>query len=138
MQSLSKDLIKKTQESIELDRRNAAIELKKELYKKRSDFELEIKKTRIELQRLEQKNQKKEDALDQREGLLDELRKELQQKERDLTRRLDIVSNNEQKVKKLYEELVAKLEKVSGMKEDEAKDFSSAHRADLKFLQLAA
>lgn len=120
-QILSKNLIKKTQEEIELDRRNAAIDLKRDIYKKKSDFELEIKKTRIELQRLEQKNQKKDDALDQREVLLDDLRKDLQQKERDMTRRLDVLGHNEQKIKKFYEELVAKLEKVSGMKEDEAK-----------------
>lgn len=120
-QSLSKDLLRKTQEAIELDRRNAALDLKKDLYKKRSDFELEIKKTRIDMQRLDAKNQKKEDALDQRELLLDDLRKELQTKERDLTRRLDGLAINELKVKKLYDELVLKLERISGMKEDEAK-----------------
>ena len=44
-------------------------------------------------------HQKKEDTLDQREGLLDELRKELQHKERDIARRLDLIDQKESRIK---------------------------------------
>jgi len=108
-------------EEIERERREAMSELKNELGKRRNDIDLEIKKTKIELQQLQNKFQKKQDTLDQREVLLDELRKELQQKERDVAKRLDILANDEVKLKRIYEEFVLKLERLSGMKQEEAK-----------------
>ena len=117
----SQNMLKKTREDVERERRDALLDLKNEIYKKRSEFEFEMKKARIELQKLQNKYQKKEDTIEQREVLLDDLRKELQQKERDISRRLDLLNSNEQKIKKLYEELVSKLEKLSGIKQEEAK-----------------
>ena len=114
-------MLKKAQDDIERDRKNAQLELKNDIYKKRSDFDTDMKRERVELQRLQNKYQKKEDMLDHRETLLDDLRKELQQKERDSARRLDIIGVQEDKIKRLYDELVFKLEKLSGIKQDEAK-----------------
>lgn len=114
-------LLRKAQEDVDRDRKFAQLELKSDIYKKRSDFELEMKREKIELQRVQNKCQKKEDMLDNRETLLDDLRKELQQKERDLARKLDVVGVQEDKIKRLYDELVFKLEKLSGIKQDEAK-----------------
>lgn len=114
-------MMKKGHEEFDRTRRDALLDLKNELYKRRTEFDLELKKEKIELQRIQNKCQKKEDMLDHREVLLDDLRKELQQKERDLSRKLDVVTTNEVKVKKLYDELVIKLEKLSGVKQDEAK-----------------
>ena len=114
-------LLRKAQEDVDRDRKFAQLELKSDIYKKRSDFELEMKRDKIELQRVQSKCQKKEDMLDNRETLLDDLRKELQQKERDLARKLDVVGVQEDKIKRLYDELVFKLEKLSGIKKDEAK-----------------
>ncbi|MFH0898629.1 MAG: ribonuclease Y [bacterium] len=114
-------VLQKAKEDEERKRQEAQLDLKNELYKKRSEFDIEVKKARVELQRLQNKCQKKEDTLDHREVLLDELRKELQQKERDLSRRVDILNSNEIKIKKLYDELVSKLERLSNVKQDEAK-----------------
>ncbi len=108
-------------EAIEQERKASLQDLKNEIYKKRSDFDIELKKSRLEAQRIENKQQKRDDMLDHRELLLEDLRKELAQKERDLSRRLDILAIDEGKVKRLYEELVAKLERTSGIKQDEAK-----------------
>lgn len=115
------DMYREAVEKIEQERKTSLQDLKNEIYKKRSDFDLELKKSRIELARLEAKQQKKEDTLDHRELLLEDLRKELQHKERDVSRRLDVLTIDESKVKKLYEELVTKLERVSGIKQEEAK-----------------
>ena len=114
-------MMKKAGEEIERMKKDSQLDLKNELYKKRTDFDLELKKEKIELQRIQNKCQKKEDMLDHREVLLDDLRKELQQKEREFARRLDLINSNEIKVKKLYDELVIKLEKLSGVKQEEAK-----------------
>ncbi len=110
-----------TREEIERERREATIELKNELGRRRNEFDIETKRIKIEMQQLQNKFQKKQDTLDQREVLLDDLRKELQQKERDLAKRLDQVNNDEVKLKKIYEDFVIKLERLSNMKQDEAK-----------------
>lgn len=112
----------KSKSEIEQERRDALLKIKDEIHKKRSEFELEMKKARIEMQQLQHKYQKKEDVLDRKEGVLDELRNELQQKERALAKRLDRLNTDEIQLKRIYEELVIKLEKVSGMTRDEAKN----------------
>ncbi|MCF7800192.1 ribonuclease Y [Candidatus Babeliales bacterium] len=114
-------LVKKTKEDVEREKREAFSNLKNEIFKKKSDFDLEVKRSRIEHQKILNKLQKKEDTLEHREVLLDELRKEIAQKERDLSRRLDIVTADEIKLKKVYDDLVGKLERLSGLKSDEAK-----------------
>jgi len=121
IKSATQKMLYNAKKRSEQERDRAKIELKSEQYKKRSDFDLEMKKSRIDLDRHQNKIQKKEDMLDHRQVLLDDLRKDLQQKERDMSRRLDILNNNENKIKKLYDELVSKLEKLSGIKQDDAK-----------------
>lgn len=111
----------KNREEIEQERKETLLKLKDEIHKKRSEFELEIKKTRIELQQVQHKYQKKEDLIERREAMIDELRNELQQKERALAKRLDQINSDEIQLKKIYSDLVTKLEKVSGMTRDDAK-----------------
>lgn len=114
-------VIQDAKEEAENERREALNNLKRELYKRKSDFEIEVKKERIELQKIQHKIHKKEDTLDQREILLDDLRKELQHKERESARRQDVLSSDEIKLKKLYTDLVYKLEKISSMTQEDAK-----------------
>jgi ribonuclease Y len=114
-------LWKQSKDEVERERREANLKIKDELHKRRSDFELEVKKTRIELQNLQHKYQKKEDVLERKETMLDDLRTELQQKERGLSKRIDRLNTDEIQLKRIYEELVKKLERISGMTRDEAK-----------------
>lgn len=113
--------IKDAHEDVERLRRDAMTELKNELNKRRSEFDLETKRLKIESAQQQAKVQKKQDSLDQREVLLDDLRRELQQKDRDLQKRLDNLSNDEVKIKKIYEEFIVKLERLSNMKQDDAR-----------------
>ncbi|MBL4588414.1 ribonuclease Y [Candidatus Babeliales bacterium] len=122
-QSSVQKILRKSREDIDRERREAIIKLKDELYKKRSESDLDLRKSKIELQRLEHKYQKREDLLEQREVMLDSLRTELQGKERDFSRRLDQLSSGEIKLKRVYEEFMSKLEMLSGMKKDEAKKY---------------
>lgn len=117
-QALARD---KAREDIERERRESLLRIKDEIHKRRSDFELEMKKSRFELQNLQHKFQKKEDMLERRDLVLDELRNELQQKEREIAKRLDRLNSDEVQLKRIYEELVIKLEKLSGTTRDEAK-----------------
>jgi ribonuclease Y len=117
----SEERLKNTKRDIEVERRDALLKVKDEIYKKRQEFELEVKRDRLELERSNSKVAEKYEALEQKEQRLEELKRELQQKERNLTRTSDMLRANENKLKSLYNELVAKLERVSGMTVDEAK-----------------
>ena len=124
LQQIKKERVlarEKNKEEFEQGRREGLLKLKDEIHKRRSDFELEVKKSRIELQHLQHKHQKKDDMLERRELVLDELRNELQQKERQIAKRLDRLNTDEIHLKKIYSDLVFKLEKASGMTREEAK-----------------
>lgn len=106
---------------IETEKREALIKLKDELYKKRTEFELEIKRESAELERFQAKLNTKYESIEKKEQRLEDLRKELQQKERTISRTADIQRANENKLKNLYNELISKLEVISGMTKEEAR-----------------
>ena len=121
MLSQSREKWKNTQRDIEAEKREALLKIKDELYKKRIDFEQEIKRGRGDIDRLHQKVNEKYDAIEKRENALDELRNELQQKERKLSRTEDSLRADETKLKAMYTDLVSKLERISNMTKEEAK-----------------
>lgn len=106
---------------IDTERRESSLKLKDELYKKRSEFELEIKKERSELERFQAKLNAKYESIEKKEARLEDLRRELQQKERTLSRTEDILRAHEAKVKTLHEELISKLEALSGLTREDAR-----------------
>ncbi len=106
---------------IDAERREALIKLKDELYKKRNEFDLDIKRERLELERFQTKLNVKYDSIEKKEQRLEELQRELQQKERSISRTTDQLRLNEQRLKALYDELIAKLENVTNMTKDEAR-----------------
>jgi len=113
--------LKNVRKDIETEKREALIKIKDEIYRKRNEFELEVKRDRIEVERLQNKLNSKYDLIEKKEQNIDELRRELQQKERNLSRSEDMLRVNESKIKTLYDELISKLERISGMSRDEAK-----------------
>ena len=106
---------------IENEKKENLLKLKDEIYKKRTEFEFEIKREKSELERLQAKINAKYDTIEKKELRLEDLRKELQQKERQALRTSDILRANEQKLKSLYEELLSKLENISQMNREDAK-----------------
>ena len=112
---------KSTKRDIENERREAFLKIKDELYKKRNDFDLEIKRERLELDRLQNKINSKYEGIEKKEQLVDEARQEMQQKERNISRLEDTLRASELKLKNIYNELLAKLERIATMSRDEAK-----------------
>lgn len=106
---------------IENERREALVKLKDEIHKRRNEFELEVKRERLELERFQNKINAKYDNLEKKEQRLEEQSHELQQRERQLSRTSDKLRINEQKIKTLYNELIAKLENITGMTREEAR-----------------
>lgn len=119
----SREKWQNTKREIENEKRESLLKIKDELYKKRTEFELELKKDRSELDRLQSKLNQKYEAIEKKELDLDELKRELQQKERNVLRAEDSVRANELKLKNLYNELITKLERISSITRDEAKQY---------------
>lgn len=119
--SESQSKLEVVKREIEAEKKEALLRLKDELYKKRIDFDSELKKEKAELDKLQTKLNTKYDMLEKKEHRLEDLRKELQQKERNLSRSADIQRTTEQKLKLLSEDLVTKLESISNMSKEEAK-----------------
>ena len=115
------DQWKHTKRDIENERREATLKIKDEIYKKRSEFDLELKRDRLDLDRLQNKVNVKFEALEKKEQQIDEIRQEVQRKERDLSRAEDSLRIHENKLKNIYNELVAKLERTASMSRDEAR-----------------
>lgn len=119
--SQAQSKIDQTKREIETERREALVKLKDELYKKRTEFDLDIKKERAELERFQSKINSKYEAIEKKDLRLEDLRKELAQKERGILRTADMQRASEQKLKNLYDDLIAKLENVSGMDRESAR-----------------
>ena len=117
----AQEKLKSAQKEIEHEKRESLLRMKDELYKKRKDAELELKRDRIDLdQKLRGLNQKYE-SIGKKEQRLDDMRQELQEKERDLLKLNDNLRQNEAKLKKLYDDLILKLEQLSAMSKEDAK-----------------
>ena len=117
----AKEQLKNSKRDIDAEKQAALLKVKDEIYHKRKEFDLELKRERIEVDRLQIKLNTKSEHLEKREIQLDDLRSELQQKERNLSRLEDSVRITETKVKSLYSELISKLEHISGMSKEDAK-----------------
>lgn len=109
------------QRKLDSERREAHLRLKDELYKKRAEFDSELKRERLEMDRLQAKVDAKYENIENKEQRLEELRRELQQKERQITRSIEQIKHQEYKAKQLYDELIAKLEQISSMTREEAR-----------------
>jgi len=117
----AQDKLEDLRRLVENERKEAFLKLKDELYKKRTDFDLEIKRERVELDRLQTKINSKYEHIENKEHHLDELKRELQQRERNLSRMEDNLRMNENKIKNLYNDLIAKLERLGSLTKDDAR-----------------
>lgn len=113
--------LENAKKEIDAEKRESLLRLKDELYKKRTEFDLEIKREKVELERFQSKLNTKYESIEKKDQRLEDLRKELQQKERTISRTADQQRANEQKLKSLYDELISKLESVGGMTREDAR-----------------
>ena len=117
----AKKLLAQAKQAAEQERREAQLKLKEELYQKRAQFEASSKEERAKFESLTEKHRKRKREIEELEDSSAKQRRNLQDKERELHRSLDKLHGDEARVKKLYNELVVRLEKISGVTKDEAK-----------------
>jgi len=115
---ISIDQLKK---DIEAERREASLRLKDELYRKKIDFDVEIKRERALFEKTQQKINSKLDLLEQKEHQIDSKSIDLQSKERVLLQRDNLLRQHEEETKKLQENFIAKLEHIAQFSRDDAR-----------------
>lgn len=106
---------------LETERKESLLKLKDELYRKRKDFDIDLKRERLDLDRLQNKLNDRVTLIDQRSLQIEDLKRELQQKEKNLLKMEDHLRVSEQKLKMMHLELVSKLEMVSDLSKEDAR-----------------
>ncbi|MBT4595183.1 ribonuclease Y [bacterium] len=113
--------LQEAREQIEREKREALLKVREEIHKRRTESDLDNKRVKVDMQRLEHKTLQRAENLDKRERDLETVRRDLQHKERDISKKLDILTTDEIRMKKLYAELISKLERISGMSRQDAR-----------------
>lgn len=101
--------------------KEAALRAKDEVIKAREEAEQEAREKRKDLQALEKRLQQKEENLDKKADLYDQRDLDLSKREQNLHAREQTLQQKEESVAKLVEEQRHRLEKISGMTAEEAK-----------------
>ena len=112
----AKRIINESIKAAEEKKREAVLEAKEEIHKNRADLDREIKERRSEIQKSERRLTQKEETLDRKIDAAE-------QKSDELTRRLAKVQKSHEEAEKIRTEQLERLEQISGLTRDEAKEF---------------
>ena len=102
-------------------RKEAILEAKEADLKLRNEFEREAKEKRLELQKLEQRLNQKDEVLSKKDSNLLKKNEELEQHQKDLDKRAAEIQQTKEKVEHQAELMMAELEKVAQLTKEEAK-----------------
>jgi len=122
LEFLEAELVRKNQDAVETQKKQISLELKEEFAGWKNEFNRKQNERTNKLNVLEKRLIQKEENLDKRYINLDNKEKELKKKERDLTLEEEEISALKEKLNKIHEEQRQKLEKISGLTVQEAKD----------------
>lgn len=120
-QQLATQIIEDGKKEAETIRKEAELQAKDTVLKAKSEWEKEAKELRRELQGQERRLIQREENLDRKDRVLETREKEAQQRERELATQEGAIQQREKKVEQLVEEQMARLEQVSGMTGEEAR-----------------
>ena len=131
-------LINEALRSGENRKKEMLLEAKDEIHKSRTEYEKEVKERRAELS-------KQERRLEQKESTLDKKTEAFERKEEDLNRRLSSASQTQAQAEEIKKQQLEKLEEISGLTQDQAKQFlldsveqDTRHDAAMKIKEIEA
>ena len=122
MEILQKDLEERSRQDIENSKRKIDIELKEEFVNWKNEYNRKQSSKINKLNETERRLIHKEENLDRRYMNLDNKEKDLKKKEKDMFYKEEELKSLKNKLTQTYEEERTKLEKISGMTVQEAKD----------------
>jgi len=112
----AKRIINESIKSAESKKREALVEAKEEIHKKRTEYEREEKNRRIELQKQERRLQQKEETLDRKTD-------SLEKKAETLNNKIAAAEAQQQEIALVKKSQLEMLEKLSGFTSEEAKQY---------------
>ncbi len=131
-------LINEAIRSGESRKKEMLLEAKDEIHKSRTEHEKEVKERRAELS-------KQERRLEQKEATLDKKTEAFERKEEDLAKKLAKVAESQTKIDELIKQQLELLEKISGLTQEEAKQYllksvdeEVRHEAAMKIKEIEA
>lgn len=116
VEAKAKEIISNAEKSAETKKKEALIEVKEELLRQRNETEKELKERRNEIARLEKHAQQKEESLDKKI-------ESYEHKEEQLAQRNQKLIERENELEKIIESELKKLEEISGITSEQAKDY---------------
>lgn len=117
----ARELIQAAGREAENIRREAKLEAKDLLYRTRIEFEKETKETRQQLAALEKRMLQKEENIDRKVDILDKKERGIQGRERNITYREKELEGKNAELRNLIEEEKQRLQRVSGLTAERAK-----------------
>lgn len=112
----ARNIIDEALKTAEARKREALLEAKEENLRVKNEQEREYRERRTELQKYEKRVLSKEESVDKKAD-------NLERRENDLTTRENELKKKEKKVEELHGQEVKKLEEISGMTSEQAKDY---------------
>ncbi len=120
-QQLASQIVEDGKKEAETIRKEAELQAKDTVLKAKAEWEKEAKELRRELQGQERRLIQREENLDRKDRVLETRDKEAQQRERELATQEGAIQQREKKAEQLVEEQMARLEQISGMTGEEAR-----------------
>lgn len=117
----SEQIVEEARKEADSIRKEAVIQAKDMVLEAKSDWETESRELRRELQAQEKRLLQKEENLDRKIEQLDERESDLGKREKGLLQQEEQLKGREQEIGGLIQEQRARLENISGMKSEEAK-----------------
>ena len=109
-------LINEAIRSGESRKKEMLLEAKDEIHKSRTEYEKEVKERRAELSKQERRLQQKEESLDKKAD-------HYEHREEELSKKLENLAQTQAEVEHLKQQQMAELEKISGLTQEQAKQF---------------
>ncbi|WP_442860812.1 ribonuclease Y [Alkaliphilus sp. B6464] len=113
-EELAKKIVEDAERDAETTKKELLLEAKEEVHKLRNELERESRERRNELQRIERR-------LIQKEEVLDKKSESLEHKDEKLVKKLKELDNRELEINDLYQKEVEKLEELSGLTSEQAR-----------------
>ena len=112
----AREIIDDALKTAETKKRESLLEIKEESIKTKNELEKETKERRAELSRNERRLQQKEENVDKK-------LETLERREQSLASKEDALAKKKEEVKRLHEERVQELERISGLTSEQAKEY---------------
>ncbi len=118
----SQEIIKEAERQAEAKKKESVIQAKEELYKSRNRFEKETQDRKHDLKRLEKRINQREENLERKVSFLNRRESEIKEEEGKFEERVRGLQEKEDQLRELMEKQRIKLQRISGLSQEEAKN----------------